>query len=111
MKKKISVLMAAFIISACGLLGTPPSDDEIKELFTKELAKVKKQMGGFGGGFIPQLESLVNHGCESHTKMDGAYTCDLEVTTQSKIRGKNTARKMMSFAKSKEGDWYAVEDK
>jgi len=110
MKKKISIVMTAVIISACGLLDTPPSDDEIRELFSKELAETNKQVSGFGGKKImTHLESLVNHGCEPHENMEGAYTCDLEMTMQSEMMGKKTGRTMVSFAKSKAGDWYGVQ--
>jgi len=37
---------------------------------------------------MTHLESLVNHACEPHAEMDGAYTCYLEMTMQPEMMGK-----------------------
>ena len=100
--------MAAVILSACGLVGTPPSDDEIKGLISKQLSEINKSTAWLGSNFIVHLENVTNYGCEPHENMNGAFTCDLEVTMKTVAKGAVTVRDMASYGKTKDGVWYEI---
>ncbi len=110
MKKNISIFMVALTLSACGLLGGGPSDDELKELFSKDLLSANKAVAILGPKYQTHLVNLTNHGCSAHKTMKDAYTCDLEITAKSEIKGEGTFRTMGSFGKTEAGAWYAINE-
>ncbi len=108
MKKNISIFMVALALSACGLLGGGPSDDELKELLSKDLLNVNKAAAILGPKYQTHLVNFTNHGCSAHKTMKDAYTCDLEITAKSGINGEGTSRVMASYGKTKDGVWYEI---
>ncbi|WP_275099651.1 hypothetical protein [Sedimenticola hydrogenitrophicus] len=108
MKKILSALALTAFLTGCG---GGPSDAEIEGLIKAEIAKANELMaslGPLGKKGITEIVNISNHGCDSHKTMDGAYACDLEITSKNMLLGDNTERKIIDLAKTNGGKWYFV---